>query len=424
MAQSKEEADKMMAVLSPAMLTILAAGTATLQARQMLIAQTAQPLGAEAVTNATKGLATAFSIGSLVEFLISPMFGKISEMYGRKPLFLAFLIGPATTRALCVLIKPPDVRIPMLWADFAGARFMGLQPTVSVCQTMISDIVPVADQPKARSQIQAAQSMGQIIGNYASGYINATFGPATTYIVTGLIPASCFLILGGVLGETHPTLKAGTKTADASATGASAAPAKVEKKGFAVLLNDPKCIFQAVTLGFYEFMTYPPLSTAAILLMKERLSWGPLQAGRFSAGHALAVFMGSICSSRLQGVLGKKLYVTFAHCSMSLAYAIWGAATNSTTMLMSLVPMALGSGAKEIMMTNFVKRAADLGMGKGEAGSVVQAMGAAMRMLAPQLFIRLYTAASGKGSSLPPGSPMFLVTFVALLQEVLYRLSQ
>mmetsp|Transcript_100070 Transcript_100070/g.173730 ORF Transcript_100070/g.173730 Transcript_100070/m.173730 type:complete len:424 (+) Transcript_100070:65-1336(+) len=422
MAQSKEEADKMMAVLSPAMLTILAAGTATLQARQMLIAQTAQPMGAEAVTAATKGLATAFSIGSLVEFLISPIFGKMSEKYGRKPIFLSFLLGPAATRALCVLIKPPNLRIPMLWADFAGARFMGLQPTVSVCQTMISDIVPVDQQPKARSQIQAAQSMGQIIGNYASGYINATFGPATTYIITGLIPATSFLVLGGMLSETHPAFKAGAKIEDAPATG-TAAPVKVEKKGFGVLLNDPKCCFQALTLGFYEFMTYPPISTVSILFMKERLSWGPLEAGRFSAGHALAVFMGSMISSRLQGIIGKKLYVTLAHCSMSVAYAIWGSATNSTNMLLSLVPMALGSGAKEVLMTSFVKRAADLGMGKGEAGSVVQAMGAAMRMLAPQLFIQLYTRASGKNKSLPPGAPMFLVTFVALLQEVLHRLS-
>lgn len=420
MAATEEEAKKFMTVLNPAMLTILAAGTATLQARQMLIAQTAQPLGAEAVTNATKGLATAFSIGSLVEFLVSPLYGKISESVGRKPLFLSFLIGPAAMRTLCVITKPPNLRIPLLWADFAGARFIGIQPTLSVCQTMISDIVPVSEQPKARAQLQAAQSLGQIIGNYASGYINANYGPATTYVVTAIIPATSFVVLGAALSESHPAIKAGAqKLTD---TKAEAAPI-VQKKGFGVLLNDPKCCMQALTLGFYEFMTYPPISTVSILFMKEQLSWGPLEAGRFSAGHALAVFTGSLMSSRLQKVLGKSLYVTLAHVSMSAAYAIWGTATSSRNMLMSLVPMALGSGAKEVIMTSFVKRAADLGMGKGEAGSVVQAMGAAMRMISPQLFMQLWLKATGKSKSLPMGAPMFMVTVVALLQEVLYRLS-
>jgi len=94
-----------MTILRPAMVTILAAGTATLQARQLLITQTAQPLGKEAVTAATAGLATAFSVGSFVEFLLSPTYGKISDRFGRKPLFLSFLIGPALMRTLCVLVK-------------------------------------------------------------------------------------------------------------------------------------------------------------------------------------------------------------------------------------------------------------------------------------------------------------------------------
>jgi MFS family permease len=418
----EDEGKKFMTVLRPAMFTVMAAGTATLQARQMLIAQTAQPLGPEMVQKATAGLATAFSVGSLIELFISPVYGQISENFGRKPLFCSFLVIPATTRVLCVAISEPSMAIPMLWADFAGARFIGLQPTLAVAQTMISDLIPVAEQPAARAQLQAIQSLGQIVGNYASGYLNAAAGPRITYVVTALIPATAFFILGATMGESHPKLKAGAKAEKTEAKESKEVAVVAKKKSpFVTLLTDPRACCLAATLGLYDFMTYPPLSTVAIMFMKDILGWGPLQAGRFAAGHGLAVFTGSLMSTKIQKVLGKSLYVTFAHCSMSLGYLLWGTATNSTKMMASLIPMAFGSGAKEIVMTNFIKRCSDMGLGKGEATSIIQAMGAVARITAPQFFMKLWAKAGASGAK---GAPMLLVSMICLLQEVLTRLGK
>jgi MFS family permease len=415
-----DEGKTFMNVLRPAMFTVMAAGTATLQARQMLIAQTAQPLGPETVAMATQGLATAFSVGSLVELFVSPIYGQISEKFGRKPLFCSFLVIPATTRVLCVAISEPKLAIPMLWADFAGARFIGLQQTLAVAQTMISDLIPVDEQPAARAQLQAIQSLGQIVGNYASGYLNATAGPRMTYVVTALIPATAFFILGSTMSESHPKLKLGGKAKSEDNDGkqvVKASPSAAKKSPFKTLLTDYRACCLAATLGLYDFMTYPAISTVAIMFMKEKLNWGPLQAGRYAAGHGVAVFAGSLMSTHIQRVLGKNLYVTFAHCSMSLGYLLWGTATSSTKMLASLVPMAFGSGAKEVIMTNFIKRAADMGLGKGEASSIIQAMGAMTRIIAPQLFMRLWA----KGAK---GSPMILVCIISLLQEMLARIGK
>jgi hypothetical protein len=331
---------------------------------------------------------------------------------------------PATTRVLCVAISEPKLAIPMLWADFAGARFIGLQPTLAVAQTMISDLIPVAEQPAARAQLQAIQSLGQIVGNYASGYLNAAAGPRITYVVTALIPATAFFVLGATMGESHPKLKAGAKAEKSEAllkTDSAKIPGEKKKSPFVTLLTDPRACCLAATLGLYDFMTYPPMSTVAIMFMKEILGWGPLQAGRYAAGHGLAVFTGSLMSTRIQKVLGKSLYVTFAHCSMSLGYLLWGTATNSTKMMASLIPMAFGSGAKEIVMTNFIKRCSDMGLGKGEATSIIQAMGAVARITAPQFFMKLWSKAGASGAK---GAPMLLVSMICLLQELLTRLGK
>ena len=43
---------------------------------------------------------------------------------------------------------------------------------------------------------------------------------------------------------------------------------------------------------------------------EERHNWGPLEAGRFASGHALAGFCGNMLAGRLLQFLGKRLYVT------------------------------------------------------------------------------------------------------------------
>lgn len=78
--------------------------------------------------------------------------------------------------------------------------------------------------------------------------------------------------------------------------------------------------------------------------MKERLKWGPLEAGRFASGHALAVFSGSLCAGRLIKVFGKQLYVSITNLLTALAFLSWGTANNSWRLVASLLPLALGTG--------------------------------------------------------------------------------
>ena len=111
--QSQSQAH-FMRVLKFTAAAISCAGTATLQARQLLITQTAAPFGENALTQATSGLATAYSLGSVVEFFLSPTFGRLSDRFGRKPMMLFLMVGPALMRAMCALVRKPFIRIRLL----------------------------------------------------------------------------------------------------------------------------------------------------------------------------------------------------------------------------------------------------------------------------------------------------------------------
>ncbi|CAE8652514.1 unnamed protein product [Polarella glacialis] len=121
----------------------------------------------------------------------------------------------------------------------------------------------------------------------------------------------------------------------------------------------------------------------------ERFQWGALQAGRFASGVSLAVFSGSLLAARLIKALGPK------------AYVLWGTAASARGMMGCLIPMALGTGrykqdgalrrtpehrARRAEAT--VTRAEDLGLARGEAAAVVQAIGAAGRGFLSRRFDR------------------------------------
>lgn len=426
-----------MRAIRPSMALLFAAGYANLQARQLLITQTVQPMGEAAVLSATRGLATSFSIGSIIEFFLSPYFGRFSDRVGRKPMLLSFLVGPSIIRSLCVLVKRPQTRVYLLWLDFMSVRTIGLQPTQAVVSTMISDVVPVSGQPRARAQVTASIALGQVIGNYAAGWWNARYGPESTYTVIAGIPAVVFGYLSCSLPETHSEVKkrnvlgAGKLDEAQNNHPVSDVSVPTAKGGdLNVLLRDPESFLLALTLGLYEFMQYPGLAIVGNLFMKDRLQFGPLQQGRFSSAFGLAVFTGSTLAGLLIDKLGPARHVTFAHCCTGIAYLLWGTANTGARLFSSLVPLSFGMGANTVLMTRFVVRASELGVGKGKAGALIQALGALVRAVAPQVFMQIYLyalAASKRAHTgllrWPLGTPMFLVAIIALIQEALYQVA-
>ncbi|CAE7263106.1 tetA [Symbiodinium microadriaticum] len=342
---------------------ISCAGVATLQARQLLITQTASPLGEAAVVQATSGLATAYSLGSVAEFFLSPVFGKMSDRFGRKPILLFFMIGPAIMRTLCALVEQPVARIRLLWLDFASARAVG-------------DL----------------SALGGILGNYLSGWWSLRAGPRSTYLCTAAAPLFSLAFAAACLPETNAEIKDGRPSRDGQSS--CSVPDGKTRSAYRTLLLDPESLLIGGALGLYEFLNYAPLNSVAILFMKERLNWGPLEAGRFASGHALAGFCASMLARRLMQFFGKRLYVSVTNLLTSVAYATWAVSKTGPSLIACLLPLSFsGTGGATVLVTRYMERAMQLGLSPGEAMGVRSAIGAVARMLAPQLFTRLWLRA-------------------------------
>eukprot|EP00439_Symbiodinium_sp_Y106_P076094 s563_g15.t1 len=412
---------------------ISCAGVATLQARQLLITQTASPLGeaavvqaTTAVVQATSGLATAYSLGSVAEFFLSPVFGKMSDRFGRKPILLFFMIGPAIMRTLCALVEQPVARIRLLWLDFASARAVGIQPFLGMCGTMITDVFTVDQQPAARAQLAASQALGGILGNYLSGWWSLQAGPRSTYLCTAAAPLFSLAFAAACLPETNAEIKDGRPSRDVQGSCSVTTDGKT-RSAYRTLLRDPESLLIGGALGLYEFLNYAPLNSVAILFMKERLNWGPLEAGRFASGHALAGFCASMLAKTLMQFFGKRLYVSITNLLTSVAYATWAVSKTGPSLIACLLPLSFsGTGGATVLVTRYMERAMQLGLSPGEAMGVRSAIGAVARMIAPQLFTRLWLRAAaqkGQPRALPLGAPMLSVALIAIIQDLLHQSS-
>ncbi|MGH9820042.1 MAG: MFS transporter [Pyrinomonadaceae bacterium] len=128
--------------------------------------------------------ATPFQLGllfasfSVMQFIFSPIFGSVSDKYGRRPvLFLSllgtsagfFIVGFATT----------------LWMLFAGRILDGITGgNISTAQAYIADVTSRKNRAKGMGLIGAAFGIGFVLGP-ALGGILSKYGSAVPFCVAG-----------------------------------------------------------------------------------------------------------------------------------------------------------------------------------------------------------------------------------------------
>lgn len=128
-------------------------------------------------------LVAAYSIAQLAS---SPLWGRVSDRYGRRPVILFGLLAGAVAYVIFGFAEA-------LWLLFAARLAQGSGGgTTGVLQAYIADATPPRDRARALGWLSAATSAGVMIGP-ALGSLAATWG----YAAPGLLAAGlCLLNFG------------------------------------------------------------------------------------------------------------------------------------------------------------------------------------------------------------------------------------
>jgi len=115
-----------------------------------------------------KAMGALMAIFSAMQFLFSPMWGELSDKYGRKPILLIGVLGNGITMLLLGLSTE-------LWMMFAARGLAGVlsSATLPTAYAFIGDSTNENDRGGGMGIVGAAMGLGMVLGPAAGGYLGS-----------------------------------------------------------------------------------------------------------------------------------------------------------------------------------------------------------------------------------------------------------
>jgi len=157
----------------------------------------AEEFGARALS--ATGLVAAFSAAQLV---FSPIWGRLSDRVGRKPILVLSLVGTAVGSLITGLAGSLTIL-------FVGRVVDGISgASVSVAQASVADIAPPEQRARLLGLLGAAFGLGFVAGP-AIGALGAVWDHRIPFFIAAALAAANAGVAWRRLPETHPNRRSG-----------------------------------------------------------------------------------------------------------------------------------------------------------------------------------------------------------------------
>ena len=293
-----------------------------------------------------------FASYSIMQLIFTPVLGRLSDRYGRRPVLLVSLIG--TGVGFLILGSATT-----LWMLFAGRIIDGISGgNISTAQAYIADITTLENRAKGMGLIGAAFGLGFIFGP-AIGGILSRWGMHVPFLFAAGLAFSNALLLYFTLPETvtpdHP----------------ARAPAASGRWGqLAQALKQSRLAF--ILLIYFLFVTaFSIMTTTFGLFTMYRFGYDAHDTGW------LFVFVGVI-GAVIQGGLIGRLVKTFGELPLVVVGALLFAGslfaipfTGPQTGLLTLLAVGATFSIGNSLSTPALTSLASKSVGRGEQGGVL-----------------------------------------------------
>ncbi|OGK27550.1 hypothetical protein A3C28_05965 [Candidatus Roizmanbacteria bacterium RIFCSPHIGHO2_02_FULL_39_9] len=140
-----------------------------------------------------------FSVFSIFQFLATPIIGRLSDKYGRKPLLLISLIGTATSFFMAAFA-------PSALFLFIARALDGITAgNIPVASAVISDTTKPEERTKGFGILWGAFGFGFVFGPAISA-LTVSINPSLPFIIAGLVSIGAVLVTAFLLPETNKHL--------------------------------------------------------------------------------------------------------------------------------------------------------------------------------------------------------------------------
>ena len=355
------------------------------------------------------------SVFSFMQFVFAPMWGSLSDKYGRRPILMYCLLGECISYLLLAWSRS----LEMLFVSRILTGFFGA--SISTASAYISDITSKEDRSKGMALIGVAFGLGFLFGPALGGGLTLIAEKFSTdvHFISGFAAYGVAFLCLATFVFAYFNLKESLNIKKSDVTNITASdsarinntPQKLNRFArIAQFIQMPVVGILMVSFGLAT-LAMSMMEATLVLLMKEKFNWGIKEV---SFGFA---YIG-ICMIVTQGVLVRRLIPKVGERNLlrvGLAFmgiGLAGVAFSNHIWMMVIVMtfLALGNG-----LTNpSIMGSVSLLVAPDEQGAAMgtnQSLSALGRVIGPALGGLLF-------STLGMGSPFVvsgLLCFVALL---------
>lgn len=308
--------------------------------------------------------ASAFHIGALasayalMQFLFAPVWGRLSDRYGRRPVILVALAGTAISSLLFGLATS----LVFLWIarilnGISGASY-------SAAQAYVADVTGPEDRAKGMGLIGAAFGIGFVLGP-AIGGLCAIVDPRLPFFVSAAVAALNLLIAWRRLPEPER----------------HAAPRSSQRALLRAAFRDGR-IAPLMLITFLGTFAFVGMEQTFALLGEDRFGWGLVETGLMFTyiGVIVAVVQGKAIGP-LVARLGERRVMVTGLALTGLALGLLAITTHMWA-LFPVMALVAASGLVFPTVTSLVSQAVGQSDQGGMLGLLASAGGIA-RVLGP-----------------------------------------
>jgi len=347
-------------------------------------------------------------IFSLMQFIFSPLWGRLSDIYGRKPIILFGLTGNVFSYIMLGLVLSGVFKsITVLFIARAMAGFFSAN--IGAAMAYISDITDVKNRSKGMGIIGAAFGLGFVFGPFIGGVLAQHFGFGVPVYLASFLSLCALILAYVILEESLPVDLRKTQAETVFRLGIGMAKLKEAlthpNVGFLILL--------------YFVTTFSIANIYATLqLYTESKSGFNFNIEEISYLFAYIGVIGAV----VQGILIRPLVKYFEERKILIAGNVFMAiglgtipfsSHNLTFLLISLFLTGLGNGLNMPMSLSMVSKYSD----RDEQGGILginQSMSSLARFLGPAWGGFVYESIGYSAPFLTGGIIMLLGSILSL----------
>lgn len=290
---------------------------------------------------------------SFTQFLAAPMWGRLSDRVGRRPVLLVSLAGTVVAYIGLGLVDS-------LWMLFAARALGGaMAGNIAAAFAYVADVTTPDNRARGMGMIGAAFGLGFIAGPAIGGIlagpdpINADY-QTPAFAAAGLSIAALALAAARLKESLAPEMRA------------RALVKRSRWLQFRDVLGRPK-VGLLIALSFLATFVFAGMETTFAMWSRRQFGWGPEQNGYLfaSVGFLAAAIQGGLVG-RLAGTFGEARLITHGAAALAAGMVLLPFSDSLIVLAASMILMVYGFSIINPSLNSLIS----LQVGKNEQGSV------------------------------------------------------